>query len=63
LLALPLPESPELKLQQSIAPNSSLSLFILKMSGYPGYNGGGYAAPQQQYQQGGYYPYELPLIS
>lgn len=34
------------------------------MSGYPGYNGGGYAAPpQQQYQQGGYYPYELPLIS
>ncbi|RFU74664.1 caspase domain-containing [Trichoderma arundinaceum] len=31
------------------------------MSGYPGYNGGGYAAPpQQQYQQGGYYPYETP---
>ncbi|KAM0261322.1 hypothetical protein ACHAQJ_002353 [Trichoderma viride] len=31
------------------------------MSGYPGYNGGGYAAPpQQQYQQGGYYPPQQP---
>ncbi|UKZ87458.1 uncharacterized protein TrAFT101_003255 [Trichoderma asperellum] len=31
------------------------------MSGYPGYNGGAYAAPpQQQYQQGGYYPPQQP---
>ncbi|KAL7892880.1 caspase domain-containing protein [Trichoderma sp. TUCIM 5745] len=30
------------------------------MSGYPGYNGGGYAAPQQQYQQGAYYPPQQP---
>jgi hypothetical protein len=27
------------------------------MSQYPGYNPGGYAPPQPQYQNGGYYPY------
>ncbi|ETS02631.1 hypothetical protein M419DRAFT_98559 [Trichoderma reesei RUT C-30] len=34
------------------------------MSGYPGYNGGGYAAPpQQQYHPGGYYPPQQPTYS
>lgn len=35
-------------------------LLALEMSQYPGYNAGGYAPPQPQYQNGGYYPYVHP---